>query len=133
MSNRNISLQDSLNDQLSARIATLEQVSALQSGTLLRLRDSSRIAGQKVAAAVNEIEKSMAGAVPGFRLHVPAVHPQFQLEPPTAIRAGFGFCPNCASTDVRRASRSGFYQAFLRLFFITPFRCRSCRHKFYRF
>ena len=44
-----------------------------------------------------------------------------------------GFCPSCTSTDVRRANRVGMFESFLRLFFIAPFRCRSCRHKFYRF
>ena len=44
-----------------------------------------------------------------------------------------GFCPNCTSTNVRRANRSGLFEEFLRLFFVAPFRCRACRHKFYRF
>lgn len=82
------------------------------------------------------------------RLHFSTVgaadpHPQFLPEPaeimvaePTDISevAGkFGFCPNCTSTDVRRANRKGIFEEFLRLFFIAPFRCRACRHKFYRF
>jgi uncharacterized coiled-coil protein SlyX len=73
-----------------------------------------------------------------------ADHPQFSLEPPVEIVKAdpvdlseivgkFGFCPSCTSTDVRRASRKGLFEEFLRLFFISPFRCRSCRHKFYRF
>jgi len=43
------------------------------------------------------------------------------------------FCPKCTSTSIRRATRSGLWEEFLRLFFIAPFRCRACRHKFYRF
>ena len=72
------------------------------------------------------------------------VHPQFLPEPPMEVMvadplelseavARFGFCPNCTSTDLRRANRVGMFESFLRLFFIAPFRCRSCRHKFYRF
>lgn len=72
------------------------------------------------------------------------VHPQFQPEPPAEIVAAdpleleevierHGFCPNCTSLDVRRANRKGIFESFLRLFSIAPFRCRACRHKFYRF
>ena len=43
------------------------------------------------------------------------------------------YCPKCTSVNVRRTNRSGMWEEFLRLFFIAPFRCRSCRHKFYRF
>jgi hypothetical protein len=42
------------------------------------------------------------------------------------------FCPKCGSTDVRRARGEGMV-ALLRSFFgQMPFRCRSCRVKFYR-
>lgn len=72
------------------------------------------------------------------------VHPQFQPEPPMDIIEAdpldieevvgrFGFCPNCTSVDVRRANRKGVFETFLRLFSIAPFRCRACRHRFYRF
>ena len=72
------------------------------------------------------------------------VHPQFQPEPPMEIIEAdpleieevvgrHGFCPNCTSVDVRRANRKGIFETFLRLFSIAPFRCRACRHKFYRF
>jgi len=71
------------------------------------------------------------------------VHPQF-TEPPmevvpadpvdiSEIVGRNGFCPNCTSVDVRRANRKGVFETFLRLFSIAPFRCRACRHKFYRF
>ncbi len=77
-------------------------------------------------------------------VHAAGAHPQFQLEEPVEIVKAdpvdlseivgkFGFCPNCTSTDVRRSARKGMFEEFLRLFFIAPFRCRSCRHKFYRF
>jgi uncharacterized coiled-coil protein SlyX len=144
-----------LNDHLSDRIDTLEKVSALQSKTLVNLRDSSKVAEQKVSAVVNEMEKSLAGAVPGFKLDPPAypplpaapplAHPQFQLTEPSTemvrtesqemsgLAGKLGFCPNCTSTNVRRANRQGLFEEFLRLFFVAPFRCRACRHKFYRF
>jgi len=72
------------------------------------------------------------------------VHPQFQPEPEMdmveadpleldEVVGRHGFCPNCTSVDVRRANRKGIFETFLRLFSIAPFRCRACRHKFYRF
>jgi hypothetical protein len=142
-----------LSEQLNGRIDTLEKVSKIQSKTIQNLRDSSKIADQKVSAVVTQIERSLAGAVPGgFELEPPAfeplpvgvgIHPQFQLPPVEVVVADpvdideiigkYGFCPNCTSTDVRRANRKGMFEEFLRLFFIAPFRCRACRHKFYRF
>ncbi len=148
-----------LHEQLGDRLNTLEKVSNMQSRTLLSLRDSSRLAEQKVSSVVDTIERSLSSAVPGFKLDPPSVppapqppspygHRQFQLEAPKAdvVKAGtqevtetddlktrYGFCPNCTSNNVRRANRSGLFEEFLRLFFIAPFRCRACRHKFYRF
>ena len=149
-----------LGEQLNDRIATLEHVSNLQTKTISTLRDSSRIADQKIGAVASQIEKSLDDAVPGgFVLEPPAyrspssrsdidaprVHPQFQIPPKpvelvvagsmniTEIAGKYGFCPHCTSTDVRRANRKGMFEGLLRLFFIAPFRCRACRHKFYRF
>jgi hypothetical protein len=132
-----------LNDQLSERIETLEQISSVQTKTIVNLRDSSKSADQKVSAVVNSIEKTLADAVPGFRLEA-AQFPQAQIEAHTEVvhadsreleglKGKYGFCPNCTSTNVRRAYRHGLWEEFLRLFFIAPFRCRACRHKFYRF
>jgi hypothetical protein len=133
-----------LNEQLSERIETLEQISSIQSRTIVNLRDSSKVAEQKVSSVVNSIEKTLAGAVPGFRLEA-SQYPTPQIESRTEIikadpreighlRARHGvFCPNCTSTKIRRANRQGLFEEFLRLFFIAPFRCRACRHKFYRF
>jgi hypothetical protein len=135
-----------LNEQLSERIETLEQISSIQSRTIINLRDSSKVADQKVSSVVNSIEKSLAEAVPGFRLEAS----QFaapQIEPTASntemvkldsreleeVKGKYGFCPNCTSTNVRRAYRQGLWEEFLRVFFIAPFRCRACRHKFYRF
>jgi hypothetical protein len=229
-----------LTDQLSGRIETLEKVSAMQTQTLASLRDTSEAAERKVSAAVDQIEHSLAGIVPGFELEpstlpplpppqpdanpytggatagrtmpdsrsytggatagraipvnrprgvplrslagtvvalddtftlgdtmldkmppmpnkgrldfmavAPAaaggMHPQFLPEAPSMeivpaealdLREAVGkngFCPNCTSVDVRRSVRKGMFDEFLRLFSIAPFRCRSCRHKFYRF
>jgi hypothetical protein len=133
-----------LNDQLSDRIETLEQISSMQSRTIVNLRDSSKAAEQKVSSVVSSIEKTLSGAVPGFRLEASQyAQPQIE-EAQTALvksepveiedlKGKNGFCPNCTSTDVRRAYRKGVWEEFLRLFFIAPFRCRACRHKFYRF
>jgi hypothetical protein len=144
-----------LNETLNGRIETLEQISALQSKTIVNLRDSSKIAEQKVSTVVNSIEKTLSDAVPGFRLEPSAFStPLISANGATSNVAGShgteiiraetqemeetrlvknGYCPKCTSTHVRRANRSGIWEEFLRLFFIAPFRCRACRHKFYRF
>ena len=41
-------------------------------------------------------------------------------------------CPKCGSMDVRRASREGFLVALLSSVGRWPFRCRSCRSRFFR-
>jgi uncharacterized coiled-coil protein SlyX len=146
-----------LNETLNGRIETLEQISALQSKTIGTLRDSSKVAEERVSSVVNTIEKTLSDAVPGFRLEPSAfAAPQISANGPASnamwaqsqgtevikadpreveeIQLGRnGYCPKCTSTHVRRANRSGIWEEFLRLFFIAPFRCRACRHKFYRF
>jgi hypothetical protein len=132
-----------LNEQLSERIETLEQISSIQSRTIVNLRDSSKAADQKVSSVVKSIETTLSNAVPGFRLGAPQYAQPLiarqteiiEAEPREVeeIKSKYGFCPNCTSTHVRRANRSGLWEEFLRLFFIAPFRCRACRHKFYRF
>lgn len=128
-----------LHESLDERIGQLEQISSLQSQTIVNLRDSSRVADQKVSSVVNSIEQSLSKAVPGFQLEPPQ-HPQHQIEPPKASKAEvdaedgkYGFCPSCTSTKVRRANRKGLWEQVLRAFFCAPFRCRSCRYKFYKF
>jgi len=135
-----------LTSQLDGRISQLEQISAVQTETVDRLRDTSKVSSQKVSGVVNRIEKALSEAVPGFQLAPPADIPlhidyipeSHQLLPPDDraledIRVAGCFCPKCTSTNVRRSARSGMWEEFLRLFFISPFRCRACRHKFYRF
>jgi predicted RNA-binding Zn-ribbon protein involved in translation (DUF1610 family) len=41
-------------------------------------------------------------------------------------------CPKCGSTDIRRSKSDGFYAVIQRVFGRWPFRCRSCRQRFYR-
>jgi len=41
-------------------------------------------------------------------------------------------CPKCGSTDVRRSKVEGVVGALARMFGRWPFRCRSCRVRFYR-
>jgi hypothetical protein len=127
-----------LNEQLGERIEILEQISSLQTKTIVNLRDTSKIAEQKVSSVVDSIEKTLTDAVPGFRLAAsqfvsPAGIVKAEPQELEDAKSGNGFCPNCTSTNIRRANRHGIWEEFLRFFFIAPFRCRSCRHKFYRF
>jgi hypothetical protein len=129
-------LSESLND----RLETLEQISSIQSKTIVNLRDSSRAAEQKVSSVVNSIEKTLSNAVPGFRLE-PSRYAQPQIEKPAVDTLDHddndggkhGFCPCCTSTNVRRAYRHGLWEQMLRAFFFAPSRCRACRQKFYKF
>jgi len=41
-------------------------------------------------------------------------------------------CPKCGSSDVRRSHHQGTLSAVLRTLGRWPFRCRSCRSRFYR-
>jgi len=41
-------------------------------------------------------------------------------------------CPKCGSPDVRRSHQDGLPAAILRILGRWPFRCRSCRARFYR-
>jgi transposase-like protein len=41
-------------------------------------------------------------------------------------------CPRCGSGDIRRSKSEGFYALVQRMFGRWPFRCRSCRGRFYR-
>jgi hypothetical protein len=137
-----------ISEQLNERIETLEEISALQHETITHLRDTSRIADKKVTAVVSSIEKTLSGVVPGFQLEppasIPSSGPALLEESNTALvlsepqeleelNGKYGFCPKCTSTRIRRAYRHGVWENLLRLFFIAPFRCRACRHKFYRF
>jgi hypothetical protein len=139
---------EALTASLDTRIRELEQISMVQTDNVTRLRDASRLSEEKVSGVVSNIEQALSSAVPGFRLS-PASHAPAELAPPPSdprelvaaldrssveeVRLPNMFCPNCTSVHVRRASRSGVWEEFLRLFFIAPFRCRACRHKFYRF
>lgn len=140
-----------ITEQLAERIETLEQISAMQSKTLVNLKNTTKVAEQKVSRAVNSIERTLAENVPGgFALDpqqgTPSMPSRIQFVQQEVVKAEtrevqevdgedvkYVFCPNCTSTKVRRAYRHGLWEEFLRLFFIAPFRCRSCRHKFYRF
>jgi len=42
-------------------------------------------------------------------------------------------CPKCGSHDVRRSKAEGAWAALQRIFGRWPFRCRSCRARFFRF
>ena len=40
-------------------------------------------------------------------------------------------CPRCGSLDVRLSRRSGVRAHFLAMFLLHPYRCRSCRKRFF--
>jgi hypothetical protein len=137
---------EALTSSLDGRISHLEKISLLQTDNVNRMRDSSRVAEEKVAGVVTSLERALSDAVPGFRLSPPSHLPpqlaaaagcQELTEAPDRsvedLRIPNTFCPKCTSTNVRRATRAGMWEEFLRLFFVAPFRCRACRHKFYRF
>jgi hypothetical protein len=42
-------------------------------------------------------------------------------------------CPHCAREFVRRISKSGLGEVFLGLFYVYPFRCQLCGHRFRAF
>src|SRR5690242_13029647 len=42
-------------------------------------------------------------------------------------------CPRCGWSNIRPSPRRGLIDGFMALFFLAPFRCRNCRHRFYRF
>lgn len=42
------------------------------------------------------------------------------------------YCPKCGSMDTRRARSDGVLALLAKIFGRYPFRCRSCRTKFYR-
>jgi CheY-like chemotaxis protein len=42
-------------------------------------------------------------------------------------------CPHCGWSNVRPSSRRGLLDSVLAIMFLTPFRCRNCRHRFFRF
>jgi hypothetical protein len=107
----------------------------------LAIQEAPRLENSLRMPAMPQGERFTFSAIATVRS---GIHPQFLPEPPMEVMVAdtmditeavgrFGFCPNCTSTDVRRANRTGMFESFLRLFFIAPFRCRSCRHKFYRF
>jgi hypothetical protein len=41
-------------------------------------------------------------------------------------------CPKCGSHDVRRSKSEGFVAALWRIFGRWPYRCRSCRARYFR-
>lgn len=41
-------------------------------------------------------------------------------------------CPRCGSFDIRRSSSQGLIATIFQMFGREPYRCRSCRRRFYR-
>jgi hypothetical protein len=42
------------------------------------------------------------------------------------------FCPNCGSVDVRMSQSHRTLDSLLQSFSLRPYRCRSCRKRFYK-
>jgi hypothetical protein len=42
-------------------------------------------------------------------------------------------CPKCQSDAVKRTHRQGLKERLSSLFFVYPYRCRKCSHRFLRF
>jgi hypothetical protein len=104
------------------RIQTLESISARQSAVLARLSAPGQLAwapapGAAEVEAGTRPDSADAAAEPGR---------------PSAIEYPSLHCPRCTSRHIRRASRANFFEQLLRVLGFAPFRCRSCRHKFYR-
>src|ERR1035438_4360622 len=51
---------------------------------------------------------------------------------PRSEPTGKRVCPRCGSADVRLSIGSGAVAMFLGLFLLHPYRCRSCRRRFFR-
>ena len=118
-----------LADQMENRLRMLESISAGQSAILARLSVPGQLAGApldppatQVAAAEDQSMSDSSGMTPS-------------MDDPgrvNAVEYPFLHCPRCTSRHIRRASRANFLEQSMRLFGLAPFRCRSCRHKFYR-
>jgi len=60
-----------------------------------------------------------------------AAHSIMSFEEQETIKQG-AQCPKCGSPDIRRSKSEGVYAILQRAFGRWPFRCRSCRSRFYR-
>jgi transposase-like protein len=57
---------------------------------------------------------------------------QVSAEVAQAIAAGMPKCPICGGQNVRRAVAMRLEDRLLGWFHYTPFRCRTCQHRFYK-
>ena len=48
-----------------------------------------------------------------------------------AIAAGMPKCPNCGGQNVRSSQAIRLEDKLRAVFHFTPFRCRTCQHRFY--
>lgn len=97
---------------INERIELLERSAASQLRALANIQQSTRATAQQIDHAVTAIDRAL---VP--RASVPAAY----------------MCWKCSSTDIRPSQPDGFWDGFLSLCFVRPFRCRKCLHRFYRF
>jgi hypothetical protein len=118
-----------LADQVESRLQILESISAGQSALLARLSVPGQLAG-----APAESPSSRGAKSEDQRLSDSAGVASAMDDPgrTNAVEYSSLHCPRCTSRHIRRASRANFLEQSMRLFGVAPFRCRSCRHKFYR-
>lgn len=57
--------------------------------------------------------------------------PPATLEVAAAIAAGMPACPICNGRNVRRSESARFKDRIMAWFRYSPFRCRTCRRRFY--
>jgi len=111
-----------LADQIESRLQTLENISVRQSAMLARLSAPGQLAGAPALETAAVMSDSAEGTV--------------ILDEPSRVNAveyPSLYCPRCMGRHIRRANRANLFEECLRLLGIAPFRCRGCRHKFYRF
>ena len=115
-----------LADQIEDRLQMLESISARQAALLARLSVPGQLAGVPVEPETVASEDKRMPDFAGI-----ASLPQ-EPDRGNAVEYPSLSCPRCTSRHIRRATRSNFLEQSMRLFGLAPFRCRSCRHKFYR-
>jgi hypothetical protein len=118
-----------LADQLENRILMLESISARQAALLARLSAPGQLAGSPASSPESQSATSEDKTMPDSAGVAFGPDERARL---TAVEYPSLHCPRCTSRHIRRATRTNFLEQSMRLFGLAPFRCRSCRHKFYR-
>jgi len=67
-----------------------------------------------------------AAREPGLSEHLEELEDHYARE-----RRALARCPNCGSSNIRRAHTGGMVDTFMRLFGRVAYRCRDCRDRFH--